>query len=295
MKLDRLTIKAEEALSAASAQAGEHSHQMISTEHLLFALIQQKDGVVLEILEKIGVSSNLLLKKIEKIFEKNPQVSLGNAQIQGQIFISPELQTILTLAEKTAKDLKDEFISTEHLLLGIAEESKSKASQLLLETGITKETILKSLQLIRGSQRITSPSPEETYKPLEKYGRDLTEMAKLGKLDPVIGRDNEIRRTIQVISRRTKNNPVLIGEPGVGKTAIVEGLAQRIVAGNVPESLFGKRVVELDLAAILSGTRFRGDMEERLKTIIDEIKDNRDNLVVFIDEIHLLVGIGSGG
>ena len=292
MRLDRLTIKAQEALGNAQGLAMSHSNQALAPEHLLRALLDAKGGTVPKVLAQIGVSLNALQASLDKALSHIPKVTTA-AGAPGQIFANPEFQQALNLAEKAARDLKDEYISTEHLLLAIAEEGRSGASKALLESGATKDLILKALASIRGSQRVTSPSPEDTYKALEKYGRDLTEMASRQKLDPVIGRDPEIRRLIQVLARRTKNNPVLIGDPGVGKTAIAEGLSQRIVSGDVPETLKDKRVVALDLGAMIAGSKFRGDFEERLKAVLKEIADANGLVILFIDEMHTLIGAGA--
>ncbi len=292
MDFNRLTQKSQEALAAAQGKTVNFGHIEVDGEHLLWALLDQPEGLVPKLLSKLDVSAENINRELERELERRPSVS-GPGIEQGKIVISQRLSRILVASEAEAKRLKDEYVSVEHLLLALVSEGeKSSSGRLLKQAGIDREKLLKVLIEVRGNQRVTSANPEASYEALEKYGRDLVRMARSDKLDPVIGRDEEVRRVIRVLSRKTKNNPVLIGEPGVGKTAIVEGLAQRIVRGDVPEGLKNKTIFALDMGALVAGAKYRGEFEERLKAVLNEIKEAQGEIILFIDELHTIVGAG---
>jgi ATP-dependent Clp protease ATP-binding subunit ClpB len=291
MDINRFTEKAQEAVRAAQTLGTRYGNQQIEVEHLLYALLDQKGGLVPSVLSKAGVNVEPLKQAVENEINRIPKVTGPSGPVD-QVYITARLNKTLVAAEDEAKKLKDDYVSVEHLLLAVVDEG-GPAARILKTAGATRDRIDKALLQVRGHQRVTSQNPEATYEALERYGRDLTKMAKEGKLDPVIGRDDEIRRVIQVLSRRTKNNPVLIGDPGVGKTAIVEGLAQRIIRGDVPESLKDKRIVALDMGALVAGAKYRGEFEERLKAVLKEIQASEGEIILFIDEMHTIVGAGA--
>jgi ATP-dependent Clp protease ATP-binding subunit ClpB len=288
MRIDKYTQKMQEALQAAQDLASQANHPEITNEHFLSALLDQGEGITRPLLEKIGANVDQLRDRLRSELERRPKIHGAAADLR----LSNELRNVLDSAEKEMSKLKDEFTSAEHYLLALA-GSNVPAAKLLKELGVTRDKLMQGLQQVRGSQRVTDQNPEGKYQALEKYGRDLTELARRGKIDPVIGRDNEIRRIMQVLSRRTKNNPVLIGDPGVGKTAIVEGLARRIISGDVPDSLKQKRVIAMDIGAMVAGAKFRGEFEDRLKAFLKEVTDSQGQIILFIDELHTIVGAGA--
>ncbi len=288
MKWDKFTVMAQEAFQQAQSRAEELGNQELKPEHLLWAFLNQEENIVSSVLAKIGVNPSKILEDLNSSMDKIPKVKGG-----GEVYFSSSMRKIMTSAQKEADKLKDEFISTEHLFLAVLKEKSCEASRILRENGVTEDALLKALMALRGTQRVTDPQPEAKYRVLERYARDITELAKQGKLDPVIGREDEVRRVVQVLSRRTKNNPVLIGEAGVGKTAIAEGLAQRIANGDVPLPLKNKRLVALDIGALVAGTKYRGEFEDRLKAVLKEIVEAEGEIILFIDELHTIIGAGA--